>query len=83
MVALKREGLQGGQAEKIEARVNPFVLQATGPIIPEMGLAGKLRRYHCAAVALLDGTARELYCGRYFMSLFVSIIYLDSTYFVG
>lgn len=60
MTALKREGVQGRQVEKIEARVNPFVLQATGQVEPQTGLAGKFSAYHCAAVALLDGTARKL-----------------------
>jgi len=60
MVALKREGVQGRQVEKIEARVNPFVLQATGQTDPKTGLAGKFSATHCAAVALLDGTARKL-----------------------
>ncbi len=60
MVALKREGLQAGQVEKIEARVNPFVLQATGQLEPKTGLAGKFSANHCAAVALIDGTARKL-----------------------
>jgi 2-methylcitrate dehydratase PrpD len=60
MVALKRDGLQAGQVEKIEARVNPFVLQATGQIEPKTGLAGKLSANHCAAVALIDGMARKL-----------------------
>jgi len=60
MVALKREGVQGGQVKKIEARVNPFVLQATGQVEPRTGLAGKFSAYHCVAVALMDGTARKL-----------------------
>ena len=59
MVALRQEGVQGSQVEKIEARVNPFVLQATGRTVPGTGLAGKFSAYHCAAVALLDGTARK------------------------
>lgn len=57
MVALKREGVEGDQVEKIEARVNPFVLQATGRTEPGTGLEGKFSAYHCAAVALLDGAA--------------------------
>jgi len=60
MAALKREGVEGRRVEKIEARVNPFVLQATGRVEPTTGLEGKFSAYHCAAVALLDGTARKL-----------------------
>ncbi len=60
MAALKREGVEGRRVEKIEARVNPFVLQATGRVEPKTGLEGKFSAYHCAAVALLDGTARKL-----------------------
>lgn len=60
MTTLRREGMQGSQVEKIEARVNPFVLQATGQVEPQTGLAGKFSAYHCVAVALLDGTARKL-----------------------
>jgi 2-methylcitrate dehydratase PrpD len=60
MAALKREGMQAGQVEMIEAWVNPFVLQATGQVEPKTGLAGKFSAYHCVAVALLDGTARKL-----------------------
>jgi 2-methylcitrate dehydratase PrpD len=60
MAVLKREGVQGREVEKIEARVNPFVLQATGQVEPKTGLAGKFSAYHCAAVALLDGTAGKL-----------------------
>ena len=60
MLLLKREGVQGREVKKIEARVNPFVLQATGQVEPKTGLAGKFSAYHCAAVALLDGTASKL-----------------------
>jgi 2-methylcitrate dehydratase PrpD len=60
MAVLKREGVQGREVEKIEARVNPFVLQATGQVEPRTGLAGKFSAGHCVAVALLDGTARKL-----------------------
>lgn len=58
MAALHREGLPVEQVEKIEAAVNPFVLQATGRKEPKTGLEGKFSAYHCAAVALVDGTAR-------------------------
>ena len=60
MAALKRDGVQGSRVEKIEARVNPFVLQATGQVEPKTGLEGKFSAYHCAAVTLLDGTARKI-----------------------
>lgn len=58
MVALRREGLPVDRVEKIEAVVNPFVLEATGRKEPKTGLEGKFSAYHCAAVALVDGTAR-------------------------
>ena len=60
MVALRREGLPVDRVERIEAAVNPFVLQATGRKEPKTGLEGKFSAYHCAAVALIDGTARML-----------------------
>jgi 2-methylcitrate dehydratase PrpD len=59
LVALRKEGLQADQVDRIDVRVNPFVLQVTGQAEPQTGLEGKFSAYHCAAVALLDGTARK------------------------
>jgi len=59
LVALRKEGLKAGQVDRIDVRVNPFVLQVTGQAEPRTGLEGKFSAYHCAAVALLDGTARK------------------------
>jgi 2-methylcitrate dehydratase PrpD len=59
LVALRKEGLEAEQVDRIDVRVNPFVLQVTGQAEPQTGLQGKFSAYHCAAVALLDGTARK------------------------
>jgi len=59
LVALREEGLKPDQVGRIDVRVNPFVLQVTGQAEPQTGLKGKFSAYHCAAVALLDGTARK------------------------
>ncbi|GIW07196.1 MAG: hypothetical protein KatS3mg060_2001 [Dehalococcoidia bacterium] len=58
LVAVRNKGVRAEQVAAIEARVNPWVLQATGQAEPTTGLEGKFSAYHCAAVALLDGTAR-------------------------
>jgi 2-methylcitrate dehydratase PrpD len=59
LVALREEGLKPDQVGRIDVKVNPFVLQVTGQAEPQTGLQGKFSAYHCAAVALLDGTARK------------------------
>ena len=59
LVALRKEGVQAEQIERIDVRVNPFVLQVTGQPEPQTGLEGKFSAFHCAAAALLDGTARK------------------------
>jgi 2-methylcitrate dehydratase PrpD len=59
LVALRKEGVRADQIERLDVRVNPFVLQVTGQPEPQTGLEGKFSAYHCAAVALLDGTARK------------------------
>ncbi|MFN8533709.1 MAG: MmgE/PrpD family protein [Dehalococcoidia bacterium] len=57
MVAFRREGITAGEIGRVEAIVNPFVLQVTGQQEPRTGLEGKFSTYHCAAVALIDGAA--------------------------
>lgn len=59
LVQLRKEGMDADSVARIEVRVNPFVLQVTGQSEPKTGLEGKFSAYHCAAVALLDGTARK------------------------
>ncbi len=59
LVAFRQEGLKADQVDRIDVRVNPFVLQVTGQADPRTGLEGKFSAYHCAAVALLDGPARK------------------------
>jgi 2-methylcitrate dehydratase PrpD len=59
LVHLRKEGLRADQIARIDVRVNPFVLQVTGQAEPKTGLEGKFSAYHCAAVAVLDGTARK------------------------
>ncbi|MFN8534213.1 MAG: MmgE/PrpD family protein [Dehalococcoidia bacterium] len=58
LVAIRDGGVTADEVERIEARVNPWVLQATGQAEPTTGLEGKFSAYHCAAVALIDGAAR-------------------------
>ncbi|MCL6647994.1 MAG: MmgE/PrpD family protein [Chloroflexi bacterium] len=57
MLAFRAEGLTPDAIARIEASVNPFVLQVTGQQEPRTGLEGKFSAYHCAAVALIDGAA--------------------------
>ena len=59
LVQLRTEGLRADQIDRIDVRVNPFVLQVTGQAEPKTGLEGKFSVYHCAAVAILDGAARK------------------------
>jgi 2-methylcitrate dehydratase PrpD len=51
--------LRGDEIEKVELRVHPLVLELTGKRTPQVGLEGKFSVYHSAAVAIVDGTARE------------------------
>ena len=59
LVHLRKEGMRADQIARIDVRVHPFVLQVTGQAEPKTGLEGKFSAYHCAAVAVLDGTARK------------------------
>ena len=44
---------------EIETRVHPLVLELTGKKAPSTGLEGKFSIYYCAAIALVEGNARE------------------------
>ncbi|MCS6800864.1 MAG: MmgE/PrpD family protein [Chloroflexota bacterium] len=57
MVAFRAEGVRPETVARVEAFVNPFVLQVTGQREPQSGLEGKFSAYHCAAVGLIDGAA--------------------------
>ena len=59
LVHLRTEGLRADQIDRIDVRVNPFVLQVTGQTEPKTGLEGKFSVYHCAAAAVFDGAARK------------------------
>jgi len=54
-----RYGIEPSQVREIETRVHPLVLELTGKRAPRTGLEGKFSIYFCAAIALIDGTARE------------------------
>lgn len=55
----QRHGVQPGQVEEIETRVHPLVLELTGKREPRTGLEGKFSIYFCAAIALIEGNARQ------------------------
>lgn len=55
----QRHGLQPAQVREIETRVHPLVLELTGKKAPRTGLEGKFSIYFCAAIALVEGNARE------------------------
>ncbi len=44
---------------EIEIQVNPLVLELTGKREPRTALEGKFSIYFCAAIALIEGTARQ------------------------
>ena len=54
-----RHGIQSEDVEEVEARTNPTVLVPTGKKEPRTGLEGKFSIYHCVAIAIIDGAARE------------------------
>ncbi|MDQ1247803.1 MAG: hypothetical protein QG597_2174, partial [Actinomycetota bacterium] len=59
VIALRNQyGLKASDVLSIHARTNPYVLVAMGKMSPRTGLEGKFSTVHCAAVALIDGTAR-------------------------
>ncbi len=51
--------LEPSQIAEVETRVHPLVLELTGKKEPRTGLEGKFSIYFCAAIALIEGTARE------------------------
>lgn len=51
--------VQAEDIERIELRVHPLVLELTGKASPRSGLEGKFSIQFAAAVALLDGAARQ------------------------
>lgn len=55
----QREGLLADQVQEIALRVHPLVLELTGKREPRTGLEGKFSIYFCAAIALMEGNARE------------------------
>lgn len=59
LIQMRGEGLKPDDIARIDAKVDPFVLQVMGNKEPSTGLEGKFSTYHCAAVALLDGAAAK------------------------
>ncbi len=55
----KKHGVTAGDVAEIELRVHPLVLELTGKQQPRTGLEGKFSIYFCAAIALIEGNARE------------------------
>ena len=55
----QRYGLEPSQVREIETRVHPLVLELTGKREPKTGLEGKFSVYFCAAIALIEGNARQ------------------------
>ena len=54
-----RHRLLPERVARIETEVHPLVLELTGKTSPQVGLEGKFSVYHCAAVAVIDGTVGE------------------------
>ncbi|MHB1162417.1 MAG: MmgE/PrpD family protein, partial [Chloroflexota bacterium] len=52
-------GLQPSEVREVETRVHPLVLELTGKQQPRTGLEGKFSIYFCAAIALIEGNARQ------------------------
>lgn len=55
----ERHGLVAEEVAEIETRVHPLVLELTDKQQPRTGLEGKFSIYFCAAIALIDGHARQ------------------------
>jgi 2-methylcitrate dehydratase PrpD len=55
----ERHSLKAAEVREIETRVHPLVLELTGKKTPRTGLEGKFSIYYCAAIALVEGNARE------------------------
>jgi 2-methylcitrate dehydratase PrpD len=51
--------LKAEDVERIDVAVHPLVLELTGKTKPAVGLEGKFSVFHCAAVAIIDGTVGE------------------------
>ena len=59
-VELKRmHGIDAGDVERVDLRVNKMVLELTGKTTPTTGLEGKFSVYHAAAIGLVFGRANE------------------------
>lgn len=52
-------GLNAQDVAEIETQVHPLVLELTGKQQPKTGLEGKFSIYFCAAIALIEGEARQ------------------------
>ncbi len=52
-------GLSAREVQEIELCVHPLVLELTGKREPRTGLEGKFSIYFCAAIALIEGNARQ------------------------
>lgn len=55
----ERYGLRAEDVAEMELQVCPVVLDVTGKRAPGTGLEGKFSVYFCAAIALIDGSARQ------------------------
>ncbi len=55
----QRHALRPAEVEEIELQVHPLVLELTGKKQPRTGLEGKFSIYFCAAIALIEGNARQ------------------------
>lgn len=54
-----RHHLTAAEVASIETQVHPLVLELTGKKEPRTGLEGKFSIYFCAAIALIEGNARQ------------------------
>lgn len=55
----RRHDLKPSEVREIEVRVHPLVLELTGKREPRTGLEGKFSIFFCAAIALIEGNARQ------------------------
>ena len=55
----QRHALSAPEVREIELCVHPLVLELTGKREPRTGLEGKFSIYFCAAIALIEGNARQ------------------------
>lgn len=54
-----KHGLKASDVRSIETKVHPLVLELTGKKEPRTGLEGKFSIFFCAAIALIEGNARQ------------------------